>query len=113
MVIADVRYCIDDFLTIQLQNDPQHSMGTRMLWPEIEEHEVRVLALSFQSPFFRTKLKGCLFPVFLFLGQAERVHVCRAGRVILAERMPVPGGRHQNPSKIRMTADTDAEHVPD
>ncbi len=47
---------IDNLLAIQLQDDAQNTVRAGVLWPHVQEDEVRALTLSRHAPLFRTKL---------------------------------------------------------
>src|SRR5690606_17186405 len=60
---TDVRNDVDDILTIQLKDQSQHAMGTRVLRADIEEHEVRLLTLSYHTPLFGLELQRGLLTI--------------------------------------------------
>ncbi len=101
-----------NLLAVELQHDAQHAVRARMVRPEVEEHEIGVRALPLHAPVFRPELQGRLLAVFLVGRQAERLHFGGPGRMLLAQRMALPGRRHENPRQVRMAVERDAEHVP-
>src|SRR6185295_5132694 len=46
MVVANIGYCVDNLLAVKLQHYAEHSVSTRMLWAQIEEHEVSFFAAT-------------------------------------------------------------------
>lgn len=55
MVKADVGNRIDDFFSIQFQDDAQHAMRAGMLRPYLEEKEVGAVAAVSHAPVLRAK----------------------------------------------------------
>jgi len=112
MVKADLRHRVDDFFPVELEDDSQHAMRAGMLGPYVEKHEVRAFAGTLEPPFFRPEAECFLFLVLLVVRQLKRPHFRSPRRMLLAQRMPLPGGRHQNSSEIRMPLEFHTEHVP-
>ena len=53
------------------------------------------------------------YPLSLLLfGKLEWPHLRGPSRMVLPERMPLPGGGHENPPQMGMPVEADAEHVP-
>ena len=113
VVVADFRYAIDDFLTVELQNDAERTVRRRVVGAEVEEHVVLMLAAAFHAPVFRFEARGFFFQLLLGQGQAERIKFSGARRVILAQRVTFPRGRHHDPRQVRVAAEVDAIEVPD
>ncbi len=84
-----------------------------MLRPQVEEHEIGAAIVPLQAPGFRVELEGGLFTVLFVRGEMEWPHVGGAGGVVFAQRVAVPGGRHEEAAQVRMAVEGDAKHVPD
>lgn len=113
VVVADVRYAVDDLFTVQLQDDTERTVRGRVVGAEVEEHVVLVGALALHAPGFRVEACRFLFKLLLGQGQAVGIELGGAGRVVLAQRVAFPGGRHHDAAEVRVAGKVDAEHVPD
>jgi hypothetical protein len=97
MVVADIENRIFDLLTIELENDSEQTMSTRMLRAEIEKHEVCVFGLGLHAPVPGLEHKRLLFSLFLVIGQSELTHFGCSSWVVLSQGVPLPGRGHQDP----------------
>lgn len=112
VVVADLRDAVDDLLAVQLQDDAERAVGGRVVRAEVEEHVVLVLAVALHAPVFRLEAQGFLLQVLLGGGQGVGIELGGARRVILAQRMALPGRRHQHAGQVRVAGEGDAVHVP-
>ena len=114
VVVADVGHRVDDLLAVELQHHAQHAVGARVLRPDVQEHEVGVLVRRGQPPVLGPEAQGLLLLARpASVGEDEAAHLGGAGRVVLAQRVALPGGRHQDAAQVRVAVEADAEHVPD
>ena len=113
VVVADVRYAVDDFFAVQLQDDAEGTVGRRVVRTQVEEHVVLVGAGTLHAPVFRAEARGLFFKLLLGEIEAERVEFRGTGREVLAQRVTFPGRRHHDARQVRVTREVDAEHVPD
>ena len=100
VVVADVRHGVDDVLAVELEDDAQDAVRPGMLRPQVEEHEVGVLGLALSCP---TPRDGTAAPSALpppARRTAERRHFGGAGRMVLAQRVALPGVRHQDAPQV-------------
>src|SRR5690606_29545445 len=95
MVEANFRYNVNHVFAVELKDQPQHAMGSRVLRSDIEEHEIGLFTVANHSPVFRFELKVCLFFVYFFVWQLERSHFCCPGRMLFSERVTIPREWHQ------------------
>ena len=112
MVIADIRHRADDFLAVELQHDTEYAMHRRMVRAHVKEHELGIAGLALHAPVFGLELQGVLFLVLALRVQVQRFELGRAGGVILAQRVALPGRRHENAAQVRVPVEGDPEHVP-
>ena len=113
VVVADVGHGVDDLLAVQLEDDAQDAVRAGVLRPEVEEHEVGVFALPLHPPVLGAELQRLFLRFLLVVGQAEGRHLGGARGMVLAQRVALPGRRHQYPLEVGMAVEGDAEHVPD
>src|SRR5690606_21603915 len=113
VVVADLRYAVDDLRAIELQDDAEGAAGGWGVRAELRTHDARRLAATLQGPVLRTETRGCLLQALL--GRAQRIGVVFGGprRIIYAQRVALPGRWHQQSLESRVTFELDAEHVPD
>ena len=112
MVITDVGQGIDNLFSIQLQGDAKGAMHAGMIGAHIQEHEVGVFTVPAHAPVLRHEAQGVLFDFLLLVGKAIRFHFGRTRIMVLAQRMPLPGRRHDNAPEMRMAFKYNAEHIP-
>ncbi|MCY1515733.1 hypothetical protein D9M68_503320 [compost metagenome] len=112
VVVADLRNAIEDLFTVQLQDDAERTVGGRVVRAEVEEHEVLVVAVAFHAPVFGLEAQRFLFQVLLGGGQGEGIELGGARRVVLAQRVTLPGRRHHDAGQVRVAGEGDAVHVP-
>jgi hypothetical protein len=55
MVVADVGNAVHDLLAVELEDNAQHAVSSRMLRAEVEEHVIRIASGGLHSPIFRTE----------------------------------------------------------
>src|SRR5215475_10773628 len=92
MVEANIRYHIDNFLAIELEDEAHRAMRARVLWTEIEEHEIRLRTATLEAPCLGVELQGRLLDLLLVIWELEGVHVGGTCRMVFAQRMPGPCG---------------------
>ena len=112
VVVTNVGHRVDDHLAIQLQHDTEHTVYGGMVWTQVEEHKLCVLSGAGHTPFLGFEQQRFLLLVLFFLVQAERFHFRGAGRMLLAQRVALPGGWQQDASQVGVAAELDPEHVP-
>jgi hypothetical protein len=78
---ADIGHRIENHFAIELENDTQDPMSSRVLWAEVEEHKLCIVASPFKPPFFRSELESILFPILFVIGKAEGAHLGSSGGV--------------------------------
>ena len=66
-----------------------------------------------QAPLLGLEAQLLLHLVDELVGQVERAVLGAARRVLLAQRVPLPPGRHEQPVEVGVAGDADAEHVPE
>ena len=66
-----------------------------------------------QSPLLGPEAQRLLFRILSCFGELEWARLRRPRRMVLAQRVALPGRRHQDPPQMRMPLEGDAEHVPD
>ena len=113
VVVADVRHAIEDFLAIQLQHDPEGAVRRGVVGPQIQEHVISVGRATGHAPFLGHEAQRFLLEVLFGVVQAEGVEFGGARRVILAQRMALPGAGHQEPHQVGVTLELDTEKIPD
>src|SRR6266404_1038078 len=84
MVEADLWNRVDDLFAIELKSDAQDTMRARVLWPHVEENEIRAVAFAAHAPLLWTEPKRLLLGHFLFRKQLIRPHLRRARRMLFA-----------------------------
>src|SRR6185503_7892375 len=62
---------------------------------------------------FGPEAQRFLLSILLCIGKLEWTHLCSPCWMLLTQRMPNPGSRHENALKMRMPIETNAEHIPD
>src|ERR687892_1449981 len=67
---------------------------------------------ALHPPFLGAEAQCLLLFLIALLGQGEGIEFSGSRRMILAQRMPFPGGRKQDASQIRMALEADAEEIP-
>ena len=112
VVESDFGDRIHDFLAVQLQRNAKSAVGTGMLRTQIEKHQLCVAVASGQTELFGLNFKGLFFALLLIHRKLKWSHFRGAGRMFLAQGMPLPGGGQQNPPQVGMSGKVDAEHVP-
>jgi len=85
---------------------------TGMVGSEIQEHKLAVVAFALHAPFLGDKAECLLLELKFVLIDGVGVHLGGPRRVLLAQRVPSPGGRQQNTTEIGMTIKGHAKHVP-
>lgn len=111
MVVADVRYAVDDFFAIKLQHNTERTVGRRVVRTEVEEHEVLIFGATLHAPIFRFEGQRFHFQILFGFSQLKRVEFSRTRRVVFTQRMAF-GMRHQQTRQVRVTFDVDAKHFP-
>src|SRR5690606_38522379 len=53
VVVADVRDAVDNFFTVKLKDNTECTVRRRVVWTEVEEHEVLVFGAALHAPVFR------------------------------------------------------------
>ena len=95
VVVADVRHGVHKDLAIQLQRNAEHAVHAGVIGPEIQKHEFGVPRLAGHAPFFRVEAQGLLLHLLPLLGKRIGLHLCGPRRVVLAQRVTLPGrGQH-------------------
>ena len=112
MVITDVGQRINNLFAIQLQGNTKCAMYAGMIGSHIQEHEIAVFTVPPHTPIFGHETQGILFDFLKFVGKAKRLHFRSAGIMVLAQRMSLPGRRHDDALEMRMAFKDDAEHIP-
>ena len=88
-------------------------MRSSVLRADVEVHERGVVVGAGQAPHLGLEAQLLLHLVDHLVGQVERAVLGAAGRVLLAQRVPVPPRRHEQPVQVVVAGDADAEHVPE
>ena len=112
VVVADVRYAVDDFFAIKLQHNTERTVGRRVVRTEVEEHEVLIFGATLHAPIFRFEGQRFHFQILFGFSQLKRIKFGRTRRVVFTQRMTFPGMRHQQTRQVRVTFDIDAKHFP-
>ena len=103
----------DDLLVAQAEDDAERPVRGPVLRADVEVHERRVVVGAGQAPHLGLEAQLLLHLVDHLVGQLERPVLGAAGRVLLAQRVPVPPRRHEQPVQVVVAGDVDAEHVPE
>ena len=111
VVVADVRHRIDHHFAVELQGDAEHAVNAGVVGTQVEEHEVRVFGAAGHAPCLRLEAQAFLLGVKQLIGHAEGIHLGGAGRVLLAQGVPLPKGWRKDAVEIRMAFEVDPEHV--
>ena len=112
MVVADIWHCVYHHLSVQLQGDAKGAMYAGVIGTHVEKHEFRMFRLPLHAPVFGSKLQGFLFQDLLLIIQGIGFHLRGPGRMLLAQRVPLPVGWHQDAIEIGMAFKIDAKHIP-
>src|SRR5579872_1847479 len=112
MMKADLRNAVNNDFAIELQNNSQHAMSSRMLRTHVQEDEIARCARPLHPPFFGSEPKRFLLGFLLVLWKLEGSHFCCASGMILTQWMPHPTLGHQNTGKVRVAVKNDAKHIP-
>src|SRR5690606_534259 len=110
---ANVWHGVNDILTIELEHDAEHAVCSRVLWTNVEEHEVGVFGLRFHAPLFWVKLQRGLFAIDLLIEQSVRPYLGCARRMFFAKRMAFPGCGHQDSPEVGVSVKAYSKHVID
>ncbi|MNZ58843.1 hypothetical protein D3C78_768600 [compost metagenome] len=84
-----------------------------MVRAEVEEHVVLVVAVALHAPVFGFEAHSLLLEVLLGGGQRVGIELGGTRRVVLAQRVTLPGRRHHDAAEVRVAGEGDAVHVPD
>ena len=87
---SDLGHRIDDLLAVELNHNPQDTVRTRMLRPEVQKDEIAVVTAALHAPLFRAEAQQLLFGFLLLFGKVKRPHLCGARWMIFSQRMPCP-----------------------
>ena len=83
-----------------------------MVRAQVQEHVVRVCSAAAHAPFFRNETQCLLLQILLCSIQCVRVEFGGACRMVLAQRMPLPGPRHHDALQVRVAVEDDAVEIP-
>ena len=120
MQVPDHAFGAQHLLTIELQNDAQHSMRRRMLRPHVDDEFVRIEISVLGS--FQVKIRDGVGAIALFrpslsaLDSQVDLHpllILLQDVVVLAQRKSLPFLGQKNALQIRMSVELDPEHVED
>ena len=104
---------VDDLLVAQADDDAERPVGGAVLRADVEVHERGVVLGARQAPLLGLEAQLLLHLVGELVGQVEGAVLGAAGRVLLAQRVPVPPRRHEQAVEVGVAGDADAEHVPE
>ena len=112
VVVADVRYAVDNLFAIKLQNNTECTVRRRVVRAEVKEHKVLVFGPTLHPPLFRFEGQRFHFQILLGFGQLKRIEFGGARRVVFTQRVAFPGRRHHDATQVRVAVKGDAEHFP-
>ena len=112
VVVADVRNAVDNLFAIKLKDNTECTVRRRVVWTEVEEHEVLVVGTALHAPVFRLEGQRFHFQVLFGFGQLKRIEFGCTRRVVFTQRVAGPGLRHHDARQMRVAVEGHAEHFP-
>ena len=112
VVVTDIRNAVDNLFAIKLKNNTECTVRRRVVWTEVEEHEVLVFGTTLHAPVFRLEGQRFHLQILLGFGQLKRIEFSRTCRVVFTQRMAGPGLRHHDARQMRVAVEGHTEHFP-
>ncbi|MNQ85803.1 hypothetical protein D3C85_1009790 [compost metagenome] len=112
VVVTDVRNAVDNLFAIELKNNTECTVRRRVVWTEVEEHEVLVFGATLHAPIFRLEGQRFHLQILFGFGQLKRVEFGGACRVVFTQRVAGPGLRHHDARQVRVAIEGHTEHFP-
>ncbi|MNC25778.1 hypothetical protein D3C75_738780 [compost metagenome] len=112
VVIADIRNAIDNFFTVELQDNTECTVSRWVVRTEVQEHEVFMFTAALHAPIFRLEGQRFHLEVFFLFGQFKRIELGGTRRVVFTQRMAFPRWRHHDARQVRVTIKGNAKHFP-
>ena len=119
--VADGRRDREDRLAVELQHQPQHAVRAGVLGPHVDGHHFgldlrHVTVAAAPRPHRRDSRSFSTFSRNSASRHLERLGRPRRhpdlDRIVLAKRVALPVLGHQQPTRIRMAVEHDAEQIP-
>ncbi len=112
VVVTDIRHAVDNLFAIKLKNNTECTVRRRVVWTEVEEHEVLIVGTALHAPVFRLESQRFHLQILFGFGQLKRVEFGGARRIVFTQRVTRPGWRHHDARQVRVAVEGHAEHFP-